>query len=55
MRWWELAREFIVRTEKGYGGKKTRAVFPDMGVGAMLKNRWEGVRHSYSDPFATAF
>lgn len=42
MRWWELAREFIVRTEKGYGGKKTRAVFPDMGVGAMLKNRWEG-------------
>jgi hypothetical protein len=39
MRWWELAREFIMQTSQAHGGQ-VRAVFPDAGGAAMLKNRW---------------
>jgi len=39
MRWWELAREFIMQTSEAHGGQ-VRAVFPDAGGAAMLKNRW---------------
>jgi hypothetical protein len=43
MRWWELAREFIMQTSAAHGGQ-VRAVFPDAGGAAMLKNRWGAVR-----------
>eukprot|EP00854_Cymbomonas_tetramitiformis_P008227 gene8227-9777_t len=47
LRWWELAREFIERLGAAHGGN-VKAVFPDAGVAAMLKNRWPDA------PFAIA-
>lgn len=44
LRWWELAREFVSQLGQSYGAGGVRAVFPDAGGAAMLKNRWGNVR-----------
>eukprot|EP00239_Pterosperma_sp_CCMP1384_P008647 CAMPEP_0197856964 /NCGR_PEP_ID=MMETSP1438-20131217/29568_1 /TAXON_ID=1461541 /ORGANISM="Pterosperma sp., Strain CCMP1384" /LENGTH=379 /DNA_ID=CAMNT_0043472615 /DNA_START=204 /DNA_END=1343 /DNA_ORIENTATION=- len=41
MRWWELAREFLIRTKEACKSQETVAVFPDIGVSAMLAARWQ--------------
>mmetsp|Transcript_49175 Transcript_49175/g.93915 ORF Transcript_49175/g.93915 Transcript_49175/m.93915 type:complete len:355 (-) Transcript_49175:422-1486(-) len=49
LRWWELAREFVSQLGQSYGAGGVRAVFPDAGGAAMLKNRWgNGVNFAIS-------
>ncbi|KAI7838252.1 hypothetical protein COHA_007941 [Chlorella ohadii] len=40
LRFWKLTRRFLENLAELQPGKKIRAVYPDVGVAAMLKNQW---------------
>ncbi|KAL4448843.1 hypothetical protein ABPG77_007560 [Micractinium sp. CCAP 211/92] len=39
-RFWKLTRRFLENLAAAQPGKRIRAVYPDVGVAAMLKNQW---------------
>ncbi|DBA86430.1 hypothetical protein WJX79_010680 [Trebouxia sp. C0005] len=39
-RFWKLTRRFIDSLAQGRNSKNIKAIYPDMGVAAMLKNQW---------------
>lgn len=39
-RFWKLTRRFLENLADALPGKRIRAVYPDVGVAAMLKNQW---------------
>jgi len=39
-RWWKLTRRFIEELSSQGEFKQVRAIYPDMGVAAMLQNQW---------------
>ncbi|KAL4422848.1 hypothetical protein ABPG75_009045 [Micractinium tetrahymenae] len=40
LRFWKLTRRFLENLAAALPGKRIRAVYPDVGVAAMLKNQW---------------
>eukprot|EP00890_Picochlorum_soloecismus_P002082 jgi/Picsp_1/2875/NSC_01100-R1_protein len=47
-RFWKLTRRFIDDVVSRNGGVKVRAIYPDAGVAAMLRNQWSDAEFSIS-------
>ena len=47
-RFWKLTRRFIDDVVSRNGGMKVRAIYPDAGVAAMLRNQWSDAEFSIS-------
>ncbi|KAL3143325.1 hypothetical protein ABBQ38_002162 [Trebouxia sp. C0009 RCD-2024] len=47
-RFWKLTRRFIESLAQGSNSKNIKAIYPDMGVAAMLKNQWQDADFAFA-------
>jgi len=48
LRWWKLSRRFVEELAGQSDFKQVRAIYPDMGVVAMLQNQWPDINFKMS-------
>lgn len=48
LRWWKLSRRFVEELADQAEFKQVRAIYPDMGVVAMLQNQWPDINFKMS-------